>query len=124
MRSEENLADIGTRYGTSANDANFLTSEAVAPHSTFANGRYWFPDLNEAENSGIITSARKLKEEMGHIKRNIDKDEICLMSKTNITNLSTNPDNSSYLLCKKNMMMTSTMMWIEQYRKTCGRSTI
>ena len=58
--STENMADLGTRYGTSTSDTNFIACEAVAPHSTYARGRYWFTDLKQAEDVGILTSAKTL----------------------------------------------------------------
>ena len=99
VKSEENLADTGTRYGTSTNDTNFLTCESVAPHSTFANGRYWFQDLNKAENSGIITSAKTLKEKTKSAKQDTDREERCLMTQINVTCSPTNLENIPHLIC-------------------------
>lgn len=73
--SSENMADLGTRYGTSTNDTNFISCEAVAPHSTYARGRYWFKDLEEAEEMGIITSAKTLYNEKRKSQEGINTEE-------------------------------------------------
>ena len=78
--SQENLADIGTRYGTSLSDTNFLTCDVVSPTSIFANGKYWFEDLAGAEECGIITSAATLNKTKRMTQFETDQREICLMS--------------------------------------------
>ena len=55
-----NLADLGTRYGTSEDNSNFITHDMVGPDSIYQTGLPWFSDLKRAEKDGILTSANTL----------------------------------------------------------------
>ena len=65
LRSQDNPADIGTRYRQQGNDHRWVTEESCSPESEAFNGKSWMRNIDSALRDRIIVPALEVIESFG-----------------------------------------------------------